>query len=115
MAYGNGGSYGEATGVIGARIAAQCDTTSGPSSPPRLPAVSAQLERAEKHTQALHLAISELETRISMILSPEPPHSEGAGNKPLAPVALAGALEEINNQIGYALERLGRLTNRIEL
>jgi hypothetical protein len=108
MAYGNG--YDLANDPRAAM--GGCVTT---SPPPRIPAIQAELQRMQEASERLHKFISELESRISAVTRPDGPGAACSEKQPIAPVALAGGLSELNSRFETACARLHSLLERIEL
>lgn len=112
MGYGNGGSYGEATQAATVNLGPR-DATARES------LTASQTARLDKHLEALHHIINELDARLSAVLMPEPPAPPtGVGNAPSAPmpaVPLANMLAAMADRAGYACQRLQAVIGRIEV
>lgn len=109
MAYGNGGSYGETSGVSGATY-----QPAGPQAA-RVPMVEAEIKRLGAGTEALHNALNELEARISSALMPESPTNAKEAGVPVSPVVLAHAIGSQADRVSAACARIGALISRLEL
>jgi hypothetical protein len=110
MAYGNGGSYGESTASM------NYPTANAMPAPPREPAILQEAGRLDKHVETLHMAISELEARIGVVLMPEPPSAQAKdGGRPIVPVPLAQTIAQQADRVSGACARLQALIARIEL
>lgn len=109
MGYGgNGGSYGEATkaltGVLGGPV------------PTREPVIMRETARLDGTIESLHMAITELESRLSAVLMPEGP---GLDNKnaasPHPGVPLGQVIASAADRVHGACARLQTLIARVEV
>jgi hypothetical protein len=109
MAYGNGSSYGDAQVNQYATPAALGELR-------REPQILQQTARLEKHVEALHHAISELEARLSAVLTPVPPQAVGnQSTTPAHSVPLAQTVAMQAERVSAACQRLQELISRVEV
>jgi hypothetical protein len=113
MSYGNGGQ-----GVIG--IGQGLGGMTPPSYPTAPPAtretVQNALDRQQQAIGVLHAMISELETRLTAALDPQPPADVNA--KQLAAPTATSVLHRVSDSIAGiegATRRIGELTQRVNL
>jgi len=109
MAYGNGGTYGQpATVTVNSGAFAEKARTS----------VGEDLDHNDKAMEALSQAISELESRLVPICTPEAPASvgQGSGATPAPMVSsVVASLRAQGYRIDAATQRILALCHRIEL
>lgn len=117
MGYGNGGSYGAATGgtYAGSDVDVRSLTGLQTGAAQRQSHTGDQVSRLEKHVETLHMALSELDARLHPVLLPDAPNVEKAGGNPSLPVSLAQVLATSNDKLEIALRRLQSVITRIDL
>lgn len=110
MAYGNGYDIGGTAAVTSYSGASATTLAVAPKQTP----VQMELNGAEKRLAELHAALSELESRLMCVLSPEPPSATGiAGHGPTNQIV--GQIVTLNNSISAATARVSSLLSRLEV
>ena len=99
MAYGNGGMVGSAT----------------PSAPRPMGMITDQMNTLDGRTNELHQVISELDARLSILLSALPPKVDQSLAPPANSVQLGSTLAQMNDRIAQACQQLRGIIDRVEL
>lgn len=107
---------GITSGALGlAQTSAQYDDRAN-HAPKSMPLIAQQFEVTIKSIEAIHDAITRLETRVNAVLRQEPSQTSGRDEVRLTPsVPLAAVLVETNARLQAAYVRLQSLVDRVEL